>query len=394
MKIAYFDCFSGISGDMVLGALVDAGVGLARLEAELSRLPVSGWKLSAGKVKRGAISATLVKVEAHERHPHRALSEILSLIQKAGLSSRVAERASQIFHRLGEAEAKVHGIPVEQVHFHEVGAVDAIVDIVGAAAGFELLGLESLTCSALNVGGGRIETAHGTLPVPAPATSELLRGFQSYSTGIERELVTPTGAAILSAVATPGAMPPMAVEAIGWGAGGTDLVEQPNVLRLFIGEAAGQGKGSRWDELVAVIEANVDDMNPQLYGYFAEKALGAGALDVFSAPVQMKKNRPGQLLTILCEPAASTRLADLVFRETTTIGVRIHEVRRRRLERETVSVETALGPIRVKVSRLDGQVLNAAPEYDDCRRIAAEKGLPLKQVLAEAMFQFRRQGSS
>ncbi len=394
MKIAYFDCFSGISGDMVLGALVDAGVELAQLESELRRLAVTGWTISAEKVKRRGFGATHVRVETGEHHPHRSLSEILSLIEKAGLPPRVAERATRIFRRLGEAEAKVHGLPLEKVHFHEVGAVDAILDVVGAAIGFERLGLGSFVCSPLNLGGGRVETEHGSLPVPAPATAELLRGAPTYATGIERELVTPTGAAIAAAVCERfGPMPPMSVAAIGYGAGTADLAEQPNVLRLFVGEAASRERGARWDAPLAVIEANVDDMNPQLYGYFVEQAFEAGALDVFSAPVQMKKNRPGQLLTILCEPAETERLVELVFRETTTIGVRISEARKRALEREVVPVATPLGEIRMKVSRLNGDILNAAPEYDDCRRIAAERGVPLKQVLAEAMFQFRKQAS-
>lgn len=406
MKICYFDCFSGISGDMVLGALVDAGCDLGRLEAELRRLPVGGWKISAQKVTRGALTATKVTVETayhrrphehnhehkHEHEHHRPLSAILDLIDKAGLAPRVAERASSIFRRLGEAEARVHNIPIEKVRFHEVGAVDAIVDIVGACVGFEFLGLEGFVCSPLNLGSGSVETEHGTLPVPAPATAELLRGAPTYSTGIRRELVTPTGAAIASTLcARFGPLPPMTLSATGYGAGAAELREQPNVLRLFVGEAAAREAGASGDESIAVIEANLDDMNPQIYGYFVERALEAGALDVFATPVQMKKNRPGNLLTVLCEPAAVDRIVDLIFRETTTIGVRTHTARRRTLAREWVPVETPLGTVRVKVSRLDGHVLNAAPEYDDCRRIAAEKNVPLKQVLAEATFEFQKQ---
>jgi hypothetical protein len=392
MKIAYFDCFSGISGDMVLGALVDAGVHLSQLEAELRRLPVGDWKISAEKVKRRSVTATHVKVQANEGHSHRSLSEILKMIEAAGLPPRVAERASRIFQRLGEAEAKVHGISTEAVQFHEVGAIDSIVDIVGAAIGFELLGIEEFACSSLDVGGGSVRTEHGTLPVPAPATAELLLGAPTYSSGIAKELVTPTGAAIAASLASRcGAMPPMRVGAIGYGAGSADLAERPNVLRLFVGESLESESGKRWDEPAAVIEANLDDMSPQIYGYFVERALAAGALDVFSTPVQMKKNRPGQLVTILCEPPALDRLVDLVFRETTTIGVRMYEVRRRTLERETVPVETPLGSVRMKISRLNGTVLNAAPEYEDCQRIADAKGLPLKQVLAAASFHFEKQ---
>ena len=391
MKVAYFDCFSGISGDMLLGALVDAGCELARLEAELRRLPLSGWQIRAEKVVRGGMAATQVKVETTEHHHHRSLGTILDLIDKAGLPPRVRDSAQRIFQRLGDAEALVHNVPVEKVHFHEVGAVDAVVDIVGACVGFSLMGLEEFVCSPLNVGGGRVQTQHGTLPVPAPATAELLRGAPTYSTGIERELVTPTGAAIASTLASRfGPLPAMTVGAIGYGAGTAQLSEQPNVLRLFIGEPAGREAAARGEETIAVIEANLDDMNPQIYGYFVERALAEGALDVFSTPVQMKKNRPGQLLTVLCAPAAVDRLADLIFRETTTIGVRTYAVRRRTLERESVPVETPYGVIRMKVSRLNGQVLNAAPEYEDCQRVAVERGVPLKQVLAEAASEFQK----
>ncbi len=395
MKIAYFDCFSGISGDMVLGALVDAGCDLSRLEAELRRLPLAGWKISAEKVTRRGLAATHVKVETSEHHHHRGLGTILGLIAKADLPPLAADRARRIFSRLGEAEARAHNVPVEKVHFHEVGAVDAIVDIVGACLGFELMGIEEFACSALNVGGGRVETQHGTLPVPAPATAELLRGAPTYSTGISRELVTPTGAAIASTLARQwGPMPPMTAAAIGYGAGTADLVEQPNVLRLFVGEQAAREASAGLDESVVVIEANLDDMNPQIYGYFVERALEAGALDVFATPVQMKKNRPGQLLTVLCEPAAVQRLTDLIFRETTTVGVRTYTAQRRTLEREHVAVETPFGTVRVKVSRCNGHILNAAPEYEDCRRIAAEKDVALKQVLAEATFAFQKRRES
>jgi pyridinium-3,5-bisthiocarboxylic acid mononucleotide nickel chelatase len=392
MKLAYFDCFSGISGDMVLGALVDAGVDLAALEADLRRLALPGWKISAEKVKRGALFATQVKVEAQEHHHHRGLTEILRLIESAGLAPRAADRAARIFRSLGEAEAKVHQISVEKVHFHEVGAVDAIVDIAGAAIGFELLGVDGFSCSSLDVGAGRVQTQHGLLPVPAPATAELLRDVPTFSSGIEKELVTPTGAAIATTLATQYAsMPPMRVQAIGYGAGSADLAQQPNVLRLFVGEAVEQEAAGRWDEPVAVIEANLDDMSPQIYGYFVDRALAAGALDVFSSAVQMKKNRPGQLVTLLAKPADASGLIDLLFRETTTIGVRVHEARRRTLEREMIRVATPLGEVRMKISRMNGTVLNAAPEYEDCQRIALEKGVPLKQVMAEAAFHFQKQ---
>ncbi|MFZ0211537.1 MAG: nickel pincer cofactor biosynthesis protein LarC [Candidatus Acidiferrales bacterium] len=391
MKFAYFDCFSGISGDMVLGALVDAGAELGALERELRKLRLTGWTISAERVKRKAIAATKVHVEAGASHHHRHLSDILKMIDEAGLTTKAAERARNIFQRLGEAEAKVHNIPVEKVHFHEVGAVDSIIDIVGAAIGFDLLGIDSFACSAMDVGGGRVETEHGVLPVPAPATAELLRGVPTFSSGVQKELVTPTGAAIATTLATSyGKIPAMQLKAVGYGAGSADLAEQANVLRILIGESVEKKTGTHWDAPVAVIEANVDDMSPQIYGYFAEQALAAGALDVFSSPVQMKKNRPGQLITLLCEPANRDRLIDLIFRETTTIGVRTHEVFRRTLERQSVAVETPLGTVRMKVARMNGTLLNAAPEYEDCQRIAAEKGVPLKQVLSTVNFHYQK----
>ena len=398
MKIAYFDCFSGASGDMLLGALVDAGVDLAALEAELRRLPIAGWSIAAEKSKKKGIAAMQIRVQSGEQHPHRGLGEILRLIDegaKAGLSPRAAALAARIFTRLGEAEAKIHNTTTEKIHFHEVGAVDAIVDIAGTAIGFEMLGIEEFYCSPLNVGGGRIEAAHGSLPVPAPATAELLLGAPTYSNGIERELVTPTGAAIITTVARKfGPMPPMTVAKIGYGSGTADLPTQANVLRMFVGESAGaasvSGESVAWDETIAVIEANFDDLNPQIYAYFAEKALEAGALDVFCAAIQMKKGRPGQLVTLLAPPERSNALVDLLFRETTTIGVRSYEARRRTLAREFVSVDTPLGAVRMKVARSNGHILNAAPEYEDCRRIAAERGVPLKQVLAEAAFAFEK----
>jgi len=392
MKQAHFDCFSGISGDMTLGALVDAGADLATIKSELHRLDLKGWQISAERVKRGALFATNVKVETTEKHHHRGLSTILDLIDRAELAPRIKDRAAKIFRRLGEAEAKVHQVEIEKVHFHEVGAVDAIIDIVGAAIGFELLGIDEFSCSAFDVGAGTVKTAHGILPVPAPATAELLRGASSYSSGVQCELVTPTGAAIATTLATRFAeMLPMKIESVGYGAGSTDLPDRPNVMRLLVGVATAMEKGEQWDPPITVIEANLDDMSPQIYGYFAEQALAAGALDVFSSPVQMKKNRPGLLVTLLAEPENLNRLIDLVFRETTTIGVRTHEVRRRTLKREIIAVETPLGEIRMKISRLNGTMLNAAPEYEDCQRLAAQKGIPLKEVLALANFHYQKQ---
>lgn len=397
IRSAYFDCFSGISGDMVLGALVDAGADLRAIEGELRRLGLEGWKISASKVQRRAIFATHVKVETEEQHHHRGLSIILKRIDDAKLAPRAADRARRIFTRLAEAEAHVHQMPIEQVHFHEVGAVDSIIDIVGAAIGFEILGIDEFACSPLDVGAGQVKTAHGLLPVPAPATAELLRGAPTYSSGLARELVTPTGAAIAATLATRYAeMPAMTLRAIGYGAGSADNAEKPNVLRILIGERAASdvvepsGASEYWDAPVTAIETNLDDMSPQIYGYFADKALEAGALDVFSTPAQMKKNRPGLLVTILTEPANVSRLIDLVFRETTTIGVRTYEVRRKTLPREWVPMTTAFGEVRMKISRLNGAVVNATPEYEDCRKIAAERGVPLKQVMAAASFEYQK----
>jgi pyridinium-3,5-bisthiocarboxylic acid mononucleotide nickel chelatase len=444
--IAYFDCFSGISGDMVLGALVDAGADLRAIEAELRKLNLPGWTISAKKVQRRAIFATHVVVEVEDeatskqfpdtalasgakapreyggtaaglkprpseaneqghshvaghahahahvhKHGHRGLAEIIKMIDAAGLAPRAAERAKKIFRRLGEAEALVHQVPVEKVHFHEVGAADSIIDIVGAAIGFELLGIDEFACSSFDVGGGQVKTAHGILPVPAPATAELLRGAPTHSSGIQRELVTPTGAAIATTLATRYAeIPPMTLRAIGYGAGTADLAEKPNVLRLLVGDRAEDEASEYWDAPVTVIETNLDDMSPQIYGYFVERALAAGALDVFSTPAQMKKNRPGLLVTLLSETENVARLIDLVFRETTTIGVRTYEVRRKTLEREFVPVATPFGEVRMKLSRMNGTILNATPEYEDCQRIAAASGVPLKQVIAAASFEFQR----
>jgi uncharacterized protein (TIGR00299 family) protein len=392
MKIAYFDCFSGASGYMLLGAILDAGVELGRLEAELRRLPLPDWSITAEKTKKKGIAATQVRVQFGEHHPHRGLSEILRLIdqgREAGLSASAAQRASAIFRRLGEAEAKIHHVAIEKIHFHEVGAVDAIVDIVGASVGFELLGLEGFYASPLNVGSGRVEAAHGVMPVPAPATAELVRGVPTYSSGVERELLTPTGAAILTTIVSRfGPLPPMRIESIGYGSATADLPSQANVLRMFVGESAEAPLAC--DETITVIEASVDDLNPQVYAYFAERALAAGALDVSSAPLQMKKGRPGQLITVLAPPDRADSLVDLFFRETTTIGVRTSDARRRVLAREMVRVETPYGPVAVKVSRLNGRVLNASPEFEDCRRIALESGAPLKQVLAAAAAAFQK----
>src|SRR2546425_8203362 len=385
MKLAYFDCFSGISGDMTLGALVDAGCDVDHLRAELRGLQVPGWELSAEKVWKNGMAATYVKVRTEDQSKHRSLSTILDILQESHLAPQVRDRAAAIFKKLGEAEARVHDVPLEKIHFHEVGAVDAIVDIVGACIGFEALGIEQFACSPLNVGGGTAKMAHGVLPVPAPATAKSLQGKPTYSNGVQKELVTPTGAAIVATLCDSfGPQPPMSVNAIGYGAGTADLEGQPNVVRIMIGDAAEKSVAG-FDEEIAVIEANLDDMNPQIYGYFLEKALAAGALDVYTTPLQMKKNRPGTLLTLLCKPQDANGLMSLVFAETTTFCARTYRAQRRTLPRESVSVHTQFGDVRVKLSRLNGRILHVAPEFDDCRKLAVEKNIPLQRVFNEAM---------
>jgi pyridinium-3,5-bisthiocarboxylic acid mononucleotide nickel chelatase len=389
MKLAYFDCFSGISGDMTLGALVHAGVPLDHLRNELKALDVPDWELRAENVWKNGMAATYVQVITQESHTHRSLSTIETILQNSQLAAPVRDRAIAIFRKLGEAEAAVHDVPIEKIHFHEVGAVDAIVDIVGACIGFSFLGIERFACSPLNVGGGTAKMAHGVLPVPAPATARLLLGKPTYSTGIQKELVTPTGAAIVATVCdTFGPQPPMAVSTIGYGAGTTDLEAQPNVLRLMVGASAAKQEGN-YDEEIRVIEANLDDLNPQVYGYFLERALAAGALDVFTTPIQMKKNRPGTLLTVLCNPADESKFQDLFFAETTTLGVRSHTTQRRCLPREWESVSTRYGEVRMKLARVNGRVVQISPEYEDCRKLAEAKSVPLQHVMQEALHSWR-----
>ena len=395
MKAAYFDCFSGISGDMTLGALLDAGLPLDQLRAELTTLEVPGWQISAEKVWKNGMAATYAKVQTQDATTHRSLNVILQLLENSKLSAPVKSNATAIFRKLGEAEATVHDVPLEKIHFHEVGAIDAIVDIVGACIGFSALGIEKFVCSPLNVGGGTAKMAHGVLPVPAPATARLLLGKPTYSNGVQRELVTPTGAAIIATLCESfGPQPPMTVSAIGYGAGTVDLENQPNVLRLMIGEAAYKSTGLA-QETISVLEANLDDMNPQIYGYFLEKALSAGALDVFATAVQMKKNRPGMLVTVLCHPPDVEKLTKLLFEETTTLGVRSHAAERRILPREWVAVSTEFGEVRMKVARVNGRIQHASPEFEDCRKLAEQQNVPLHRIMEAAMRQWsQRLGQS
>ena len=388
MRQAYLDCSSGISGDMFLAVLIDAGVPVDRLFAELKKIPLGFYEFKRTRAGRGGLVGTRVEIRAPGEQPHRTLPDIQNLLVTASLPAKAAAQALMVFDRLAEVEGRLHNLPPGEVHFHEVGAVDAVVDIVGTCVGLELLEISDLVCSPLNVGGGRVEAAHGTLPVPAPATAELLKDIPIYSSGVEGELVTPTGAALVSTLASGfGPLPPMKVNRIGYGAGERDFPGHSNLARLFVGERVEtvEGRpGAPGDELVSVIEANVDDMSPQLYGYFLEQALAAGALDVTCTATQMKKNRPGLTITILCEPERGDALSQLLFAETTTIGVRIHEARRKVLDRELVTVETPYGAVTVKVARREGKVVNVAPEFDDCQRLAAEQSVPLKQVMAAA----------
>jgi uncharacterized protein (TIGR00299 family) protein len=451
MRIAYLECFSGISGDMFLGALVDAGVSPRLLEDTVSALNV-GARLEISRVMRCGISATKVDVwvdgekdlpreeywakkdlsqgasptkshehqphEVHEHHhhghehnhdrgpspggpapnnqehSHRGLTEIRKIISAAAISDSAKKTAIAIFEALGVAEAKIHNIPVEAVHFHEVGAVDAMVDIVCGAVGAEALGVNEIICSPLNVGGGTVKCAHGTFPVPAPATVELLKDAPVYSSGVQAELVTPTGAAIVKTLARRfAAFPEMTIEKAGYGAGSREFPGIPNVARLVIGEAAVTLATKTNSETITVLEANLDDLNPQVFGYVMDRLLEEGALDVFGMPVQMKKNRPGMLLTVLCKPESSSGLAQLIFAETTTLGVRRREEARQTLARRWENVCTEWGEIRIKIASMNGTVTNYAPEYEDCRRIAAEHHVPLKTVMQEAARAFTNSSS-
>jgi hypothetical protein len=378
--IAYLDCFSGISGDMLLGALVDVGLAITDLRADLSRMPLSGYEISAERVTKAGIAGTLVKVKAEESPPQRGLHDILAIIGAAELPAEVAGPARRTFERLAAAEARVHGTTVDEVHFHEVGAVDAIVDIVGAFCGLRRLGIEEVYASPLPLGGGWVDTAHGRLPVPAPATVELLHGVPSYSGPVEAELVTPTGAAIITTICRHfGDMPPMTIRATGWGAGSRDL-PHPNLLRLFLGEPARRPR----EQGLVLVETNIDDMSAELFGHLMERLLEAGALDVFYTPIVMKKSRPATLVSVLSEPPLVDALSDILFRETTTLGIRYSEVGRRCLDREWREVQTEYGAVRVKIGLLGDGILNVAPEYEDCARLAREKGVPLKAVYEAA----------
>jgi uncharacterized protein (TIGR00299 family) protein len=436
MRIAYLECFSGMSGDMFMGALIDAGIAPRLLEETVAALGL-GARLEISRVVRSGISATKVDVwvdgekdlpreeywaqqnvaralspalsqREHDHHhdhdnssevggswagapaPHghshgRGLAEIRTIIGKAAIRDTSKNTALAIFEALGAAEAKIHDTSIDKVHFHEVGAVDAMVDIVCAAVGAEALGVDEIVCSPLNVGGGTMQCAHGTFPVPAPAAVELLKGAPVYSTGVQAELVTPTGAAIVKILVKRfAAFPEMKIEKSGYGAGTREFAGHPNVVRLTVGEAASTLAAKTASETVTVLEANLDDLNPQVFGYVIERLLEEGALDAFVMPVQMKKNRPGALLTVLCKSADASKLTQLIFVETTTLGVRRRDEVRQTLARRWENVTTEWGEVRIKIASMNGSVTNHAPEYEDCRRIAAEHHVPLKMVMQEA----------
>ena len=377
MKICYLDAFSGISGDMTVGALLDAG---APSEAVLDALRSldTGAHFEVAKTSRGGVAASKFRVTIDgSTRTHRHLSHILELIARAPITERAKHNASAVFNRLGAAEAQVHGVPIEKVHFHEVGAADSVADIVGACIAFDLLGIDEIHASPINVGSGTVNTEHGVLPVPAPATAALLQGKPIYSRGPQLELTTPTGAALAATLAASfGPLPSMSISSIGYGAGDRDFKEHPNVLRVLVGERTGAPEAT----LVSVIEANIDDSSPQVLGYALERLMDAGALDASLSPLQMKKNRPGSLLRVIARMEDQERLAQIIFAETSTLGLRIHSAERRVEERRVVEVETQFGKVRVKVSGHGA----FAPEYDDCRAIAARTGTPLPQVLAAA----------
>ncbi len=392
MKTLYFDCFAGASGDMILGAMIAAGVEPQVLLGQLALLNVQGYSIEFQTVDRSGISATYARVETAHEHAHRHLSDILKIIYDSQLSAGVKDRAAKVFSRLAQAEANVHNEPVERVHFHEVGALDAIIDVVGAAICFDLAGIERFVCSPLHVGSGFVDIAHGRFPVPPPAVAQLLKGAPVYATDIKGELVTPTGAAIIATVCSEyGPLPQMELSGTGYGAGTRQYEKFPNVLRVLIGETEVQVAN---EERLWMIETNVDDMSPQIFGHVMERTLEMGALDCYFTPIQMKKNRPGVLLSVLCRIENKDKLSAMLFAETTTLGVRSYEVERRALDREIVRVETQYGPIDVKVARLNGHHVNEMPEYEQCRAAALRAKVPLRAVESAARLAFGLQIAS
>ena len=384
MKTLYFDCFSGASGDMIVGALLDLGVDFEKLRGALESLEVSGYGMSATKVKKKGVMATQfhVALDPNTKQPHRHLRHVVEIIDKGRLPDSVKDASKETFRRIAESEAKVHGTTVEKVHFHEVGAIDSIVDVVGAHFCLNEIGCERIAASPLHVGTGTVECAHGTMPVPAPATALLLEGIPCYGGEVQAELVTPTGAALLAQVSSSfGPMPAMKVGRIGYGSGTRDLPDRANVLRVIEGETT----ESRATETVTIIETNVDDMVPELVPVLIDEVLKAGARDAFVVPVIGKKGRPGHLISVLSDPERADDLAGIVFRSSTTLGVRMRQEQRICLEREWKDVRTPWGTVRVKVGRFGDERTVASPEFEDCRKLAADAGVPVMQVYRAAL---------
>jgi uncharacterized protein (TIGR00299 family) protein len=382
MRTAYFDCFSGISGDMTIGALVDAGASFEVLRDQLATLHVPGFDVAIEKVTKQGIAGTKFHVHVHDPGTqHRRLRDIEAILHASGLAARIQERALEVFTSLAEAEATIHHTTTDQVHFHEVGAIDSIVDITGAVIALDLLEVRRVMASPVNVGAGFVRAAHGVLPVPGPATAELLKGAPTYARGQDGELTTPTGAAILATLAEGfGPLPQLCVERIGYGAGTKDLPQAPNLLRIFVGEDSTRGDA----DVITVLEANLDDMNPEWFEYVQEQLFMHGALDVFYTPIFMKKNRPATKLSVLCESGKLERIVETIFQGTSTFGVRTYEVRRQKLQRASQIVETTYGPISVKIGEWHGQVVQISPEYESCRQAAQRSGVPLKEIYRAA----------
>jgi len=380
MRAAYFDCFSGISGDMVLGALVDLGWPVKNLERELDKLDLFDYRIEAKKVAKRGIFSTQIKIRATEEKKERTLEDILSILDKSKLEKKVKERSRAIFTKLASVEAKIHGKDVQKIHFHELGGLDTIIDVVGAVAGMNYLGVEKVYSSPLPLGKGFVKCSHGILPVPAPATLELLKEVPVYGSDIEAELVTPTGAAIISSLAENfGEMPPMKIEHIGYGAGQRNL-PIPNLLRVSIGVI----RKAYEEDVVSLIQTNIDDMNPELYEHIVDRLFYEGALDVFLTPIQMKRTRPATMLSVIAGQEKMEKMLEIIFDETTTLGIRISKIKRRKLNRENRKVSTKYGKIEVKIGKHDGVVKNISPSYEECRKIATHLKIPLKKVYQEA----------
>lgn len=381
MRVAYFDCFSGVSGDMILGGLIDAGLKIEELDEELKKLRISGYKIRAEKTSRCGLCGMRFLVDVTGKERARRLKDLLKIIEESDLDDDIKGQGLMIFKRLAGVEARLHDKDINLLHLHEIGGLDSIIDIIGSLIGIKRLGIAAVYSSKLNLGSGFVKTQHGILPVPSPAALELLKGVPIYSTGMEGELTTPTGAAILTSLSREfGRMPEMKVTSIGYGAGSMEL-EIPNLLRVYIGEVEDKVYG---EDRLLLIQTNIDDMNPEFYDHTFERLKDRGAVDVFIIPISMKKNRVGSLLNVLIPQEKLEETLSVIFRETTTFGVRIQHFQRRCLLRETISVRTNLGDVRVKIGKIKGEVVNITPEYEDCRNLALKKGVPLKRVYDEA----------